>query len=233
MTERVAPTRMELLARRGQIALARQGRDLLKEKRNVLMKQFMKVAELVIVSSDELERLAAAARHALALAEAVEGDDAVRSASFAARGEVSLTVERGHVTGVPVLLIEKRSLSRSLLDRGYSLAGSSARIDRVAQRFEDELNLVVEIAASEARLRRLIEEIRQTSRRVSALEHRTLPRLEAERDYIEMVLQEREREDNFRLKRVKGKLRRGSRHRPDRPRAPQGDVELNSVTPGS
>ena len=81
MTERVAPTRMELLARRGQIALARQGRDLLKEKRNVLMKQFMKVAELVIVSSDELERLAAAARHALALAEAVEGDDAVRSAS--------------------------------------------------------------------------------------------------------------------------------------------------------
>lgn len=207
MTERVSPTRMELLARRGQIALARQGRDLLKEKRNVLMKQFMKVAELVIVSSDELERLAAAARHALALAEAVEGDDAVRSASFAARGEVSLTLERGQVMGVSVPLIEKKSLSRSLLDRGYSLGGSSARIDRVAERFEDELNLVVEIAASEARLRRLlIEEIRQTSRRVNALEHRTLPCLEAERDYIEMVLHEREREDNFRLKRVKRKL---------------------------
>lgn len=206
MAERVSATRMQLQATKWQIALAIQGRDLLKDKRNVLMKEFMKVAEHVMGRSDELERSAASARHALALAEALEGEEAVRSASFAARGEAAIDVGGGDVMGMAVPRIEQTSLSRPLLERGYSLAGTSAKIDEVARRFEDELNLVVEVAASEARLRRLAEEIQRTSRRVNALDTITLPRLVAERDYIEMVLEEREREDLFRLKRVKKRL---------------------------
>lgn len=208
MAERVSPTRMELLATKAQIALAVQGRDLLKEKRNVLMKEFMKVAEDVMGRSEELERSAAAARRALALAEATEGEEAVRSASFAARGEASIEVEGSGAGGVPAARLERKSLIRSLLDRGYSLLGTSAKIDEVAQRFEEELNVVVEVAVREARLRRLVEEIQRTSRRVNALENLTLPRLTARRDYIQMVLEEREREDIFRLKRVKQKLHR-------------------------
>lgn len=211
MTENISPTRMELLATRGQIGLAIQGRDLLKEKRNVLMKEFMKVAEHVMGRSDELERSAASARRALALAEALDGEEAVRSASFAARSETSIDVEGSEVMGVPVLRVERKSLSRSVLERGYSLVGTSAKIDEVARRFEDELNLVVEVAASEARLRRLAGEIQRTSRRVNALENITLPRLEARRDYIQMVLEEREREDLFRLKRVKRRLQERQR----------------------
>lgn len=206
MPERISPTRMELRATRWQIGLAIQGRDLLKEKRNVLMKEFMKVAEDVMGRSDELERSAASARRALALAEALEGEEAVRSASFAARGEATIDMEGSDVMGVRVARVERKSLSRSLLERGYSLLGTSAKIDEVARRFEDELNLVVEVAASEARLRRLAEEIQRTSRRVNALENITLPRLVAERDTIEMVLEERGREDLFRLKRVKKRL---------------------------
>lgn len=213
MTERISPTRMELRATRWQIGLAIQGRDLLKEKRNVLMKEFMKVAEHVMGRSDELERSAASARRALALAEALEGEEAVRSASFAARSEAAINMEGSDVMGVPVARVEQKSLSRSLLERGYSLLGTSAKIDEVARRFEDELNLVVEVAASEARLRRLAEEIQRTSRRVNALENITLPRLEARRDYIEMVLEEREREDLFRLKRVKKRLREREQER--------------------
>ncbi|MBI2091145.1 MAG: V-type ATP synthase subunit D [Deltaproteobacteria bacterium] len=213
MPERISPTRMELRATRWQIGLAIQGRDLLKEKRNVLMKEFMKVAEDVMGRSDELERSAASARRALALAEALEGEEAVRSASFAARGEATIDMEGSDVMGVRVARVERKSLSRSLLERGYSLLGTSAKIDEVARRFEDELNLVVEVAASEARLRRLAEEIQRTSRRVNALENITLPRLEARRDYIEMVLEEREREDLFRLKRVKKRLREREQER--------------------
>lgn len=54
----------------------------------------------------------------------------------------------------------------------------------------------------------MAEEIQRTSRRVNALENILIPRLVAERDYIRMVLEEREREDIFRLKRVKQKLQR-------------------------
>lgn len=208
MPEQISPTRTELLAKKFQLALAMQGRDLLKEKRQALMKEFMKIAERVMISSDELERVAAEARHTLAMAEAVDGSEAVRSASFAARGEVSLAVEGTNVMGVPLLIIEKKSVSRSLLERGYSLIGTSARIDQVVERFEDELDLVLELAASEMRLRRLAEELQKTSRRVNALEHILIPRLMAQRHDIHMILAERERQDIFRLKRVKQTLQR-------------------------
>ncbi|HEX9076103.1 MAG TPA: V-type ATP synthase subunit D [Anaerolineae bacterium] len=201
--ENVSPTRMELLAVKGQIGLAEQGRDLLKEKRNALMKEFMKIADAVMRGSDELEQVAMDARRALGRAEALDGPEVVRSAAFAAQGELTLSVEGAFVMGVPVPVIEKKSVSRGVIDRGYSLSGTSTRIDETAERFEEEVDLLIELAASELRLRRLAEEIRKTSRRVNALENIMIPRLHARKTYIDMVLEERAREDLFRLKTVK------------------------------
>ena len=110
--------------------------------------------------------------------------------------------------GVAVPKFERKNFARSLKQRGYSLLGTSARIDEVARRFEEELNIVVEVAAHEATLRSLAAEIQRTSRRVNALENVTLPRLLAQRRLIQMILEEREREDRFRLKRVKQNIYR-------------------------
>ncbi|MEA2058065.1 MAG: V-type ATP synthase subunit D, partial [Actinomycetota bacterium] len=92
-------------------------------------------------------------------------------------------------------------VGRSRIGRGYSLAGSSPRIDRVAEQFEGEIALLLELAVSELRLRRLVDEIGRTNRRVNALESVVLPRLERERAQIQGILDERERQERFRLKR--------------------------------
>jgi V/A-type H+-transporting ATPase subunit D len=197
---------MELLARRTQIELAVQGRDLLKEKRNALMKELQKVADVVLLGSDALEQAAAASRRALNLAEALDGPEAVRSAALAASGEIFVATGGATIMGVPVPEIAYRPVGRPLTARGYSLAGTSARIDAVADSFEQQLALLLDLAISELRLRRLAEEVSKTTRRVNALEHVLLPRLQQQRDYIQMVLEEREREDHFRLKRVKARL---------------------------
>jgi V/A-type H+-transporting ATPase subunit D len=201
--ENVSPTRMELLAVKAQIGLAEQGCDLLKEKQNALMKEFMKIADQVLRGSDELEQSAADAHRALTRAEALDGAEAVRSAAFAAQAELILSVEGTFVMGVPVPIIEQKSAARAVIDRGYGLAGTSARIDEAAERFEAEIDLLIEMASSELRLRRLADEIRKTSRRVNALDNILIPRLYARRAYIEMILEERAREDLFRLKTVK------------------------------
>ena len=65
------------------------------------------------------------------------------------------------------------------------------------------MDLLIELAASELRLRRLADEIRKTSRRVNALENILIPGLHSRKAYIEMVLEERAREDLYRLKTVK------------------------------
>jgi V/A-type H+-transporting ATPase subunit D len=212
--EQVIATRAQLLAKRSQIALARQGRDLLKEKRNALLRELMRAAEQVMRSGDELEQSVGEATIALAVAEALDGPEAVRSAAIAARGQVSLEVTGTNIMGVPVPVIERKSVARNLLSRGYSLPTVSSRVDAVAESFETLLDYAIEVADSEMRLRRLAEEIGRTTRRVNALDNVLIPRLETERNYIQMVLEEREREDLFRLKRIKIKLEQRSRTSP-------------------
>lgn len=206
--KRVRATRAELLAKKNQINLAYQGRDLLKEKRNALLQQLMRTAEQVIRSSDELEQSVGEATVTLALAESLDGPEAVRSAALAAQGQINLEVTGTNIMGVPVPVIEQKSVTRGPLNRGYGLPCVSNRVDATAEAFETMLDLIIELADREMRLRRLAEEIGRTTRRVNALDNVLIPRLEAQHNYIQMVLEEREREDLFRLKRVKMKLER-------------------------
>ena len=208
--QKVSTTRMELLAKKAQIALAQQGRELLEEKRTALMCEFLRVADRVMAGSDALQQSAAEARWALARAEGVAGREAVRSAAMATRGELALEVRAANVMGVRVPVIEQKRVARSALGRGYSITGTSVTIDEAAAAFEAEVDSVIQLAESELRLTRLAAEIQRTSRRVNALEHVLIPRLSAERNYIQMALDERERADHFRLKRVKQTLQRKS-----------------------
>ncbi len=74
----VSATRMELLAHRAQINLARQGLELLEQKRTALMKEFLRTANTVMEHSDVLQHAAAEARLSLARAEAIAGTETVR-----------------------------------------------------------------------------------------------------------------------------------------------------------
>jgi len=206
-------TRMELLAHKQQIALAKQGRELLEQKRTALMKEFMQIAYTVLEHSDALQHAADKAHRALARAEANAGTEAVRSAALASRAEFPLQVTTINVMGVKVPHIEQKRMARSMLGRGYSIVGTSLTIDEVASAFEQEVDLIIQLAESELRLKRLAAEIQTTSRRLNALDHLLIPRLEREQDFIQMALDERERSDHFRLKLMKRLLGRKREHK--------------------
>lgn len=203
---------MELLAHKAQIALAQQGRELLEQKRTALMKALLQTADRVLERSDVLQQTAAEARLSLARAEAIAGSEAVQSAAIASRQELPLEVSTTNVMGVRVPQIEEKRVTRSLLGRGYSIIGTSVTIDESASAFEAEVDAIIQLAESELRLTRLAAEIQRTSRRLNALDHLLIPRLEAERDYIQIALDERERTDHFRLKLVKRTLERKRAH---------------------
>ena len=206
--KKTSVTRMELLAHTAKITLARQGRDLLEQKRTALMKEFLRIADTVMERSEALQQAAANARQSLARAESTAGTEALHSAALASRGELPLQVSTTSVMGVKVPHIEQKQVSRSILGRGYSLVGTSTTIDEAASAFETVVDSIIRLAESELRLTRLAEEIQHTSRRLNALDHLLIPRLESERDFIQMALDERERSDHFRLKLVKRVLER-------------------------
>jgi V/A-type H+-transporting ATPase subunit D len=199
--KQVYATRSELLARRARIRLAVQGGDLLKERRNALVKEFDRLGAFVLRSIDLLDREAAGAGQLLGTAIANEGREPFASAAFAAENGIGVEIHRRSVAGVHIVEIEKGDVGRARTGRGYSLVASSAGTDAVAARFESVLDRLLDVAALELSVRRLADEISRTTRRMNALEHVVIPRLEAERARISLVLEERELEDRVRLRR--------------------------------
>lgn len=204
----VTVTRQELLDRKKRIQLAQQGREMLEQKRAALMQELMQIADEVMAETDVLEEVAEDARRALARAIIIAGPEYVQSAALAARGELPLNVETVNVMGVQVPAIEQKQVHRSLLGRGYAITGTSVSIDEAAEAFETEIEAILKLAESELQLRHLAEEIQRVRRRVNALEHVLLPRLRSDRDYIEMALEERARDEHFRLRLAKRLLER-------------------------
>ena len=201
--ENVSATRSELLARRGQIKLAVQGRDLLSEKRAALMREFQRLGTSVLEAMREFERGAGVARRSLGEALALDGPEYVGSAAIAASASIGVELTARSVAGVRIAELSHDAVARSSMARGYGLPFSSARVDVAGDAFEHQLDRLLDLAAVELTLRRLAVEIASTTRRVSALENGVIPRLEGERDFIALVLDERELEDRVRLMRAK------------------------------
>jgi V/A-type H+-transporting ATPase subunit D len=205
--EEVRPTRAELLDRRQQIALAQQGMDLLKQKRDALLIEFMGVMDETLRLSDSLEESVSAAQYSLAVAKAVDGTVAVRSAGLATSGAITVEMTGTKIMGVSVPVVTKGdSPIKTSFTRGYAVTGVSSRVDETADKFERILDVIIGYADIETRLKRLGEEINKTNRRVNALEQVTVPALNDQVAYIRQTLDERAREDLFRLKKVKAKI---------------------------
>lgn len=183
--------------------------DLLKQKRDALLIEFMGVMDETLRLSESLQKSVSEAQYSLAVAKAVDGTVALRSAGMATKGEIVVDMTGTKIMGVSVPVVTKgESPIKSSFTRGYAVTGISSRVDETADKFERILDVIIEYADIETRLKRLGEEIQKTNRRVNALEQVTVPQLREQVTYIRQTLDERAREDLFRLKKVKKKIER-------------------------
>jgi len=203
MLEGVNPTRMELLKLKDREKLAVKGHGLLKEKRNALIMEFFNILERVKGSRDEVEKKMAEAFEDLTTAQIVMGDLAVKKAAVSVKESVKVDIDSRSVMGVVVPILEAETSQRNMVQRGYGFMDTSAKLDEAARKFEESINLILELAEIEKTIVLLAEEIEATKRRVNALEHIIIPRVENTVKYIEMRLEEMERENFVRLKMIK------------------------------
>ena len=204
--EHISPTRMNLLQRKAQAKLAREGAELLRSKRDALMQEFMELIKPLLARREELAAISQRAFHSLMLAKAIDGEEIINSIALATARDVTVEMDHQKIWGIGIPNIRAEgTFVRSPEDRGYAITQTSARIDETAEAFEEILDAVVRMAPTEVKLKRLGEEIRKTTRRVNALEEMLIPRYEEQITYIRRTLEEREREDLFRLKRIKAK----------------------------
>jgi len=198
----VRPTRIELLKLKRRVMIAEKGSDLLEEKLDALILEHSRIEQEMKSISPLIKDQAKLASSALLVAGMISGWRDLEELAAGVYQAPSLIVTPGQVMGVKVVDIRfTDELVRGA--RGYSPVGNSAQVDLAATGYERLLQLLVHYATLEGKADRISMEIISTRRRVNALKYLIIPDLEKTRRYIEMRLEEREREDLFRRKRTK------------------------------
>jgi len=199
----IKPTRSELINLKRKIQLSERGYKILKMKRDGLILEFFKVLATAKDTRGDLLNKYQLAVEMMAVANTVEGAIGVKSAAVSVKEVPEITLKSKNIMGVIVPQIESSKVKKSLVDRGYGVLGTSTVIDETASAFEDLVESIIESAEIETTMKRLLDEIEKTKRRVNALEFKVIPELTAARDFIKMRLDEMEREELFRMKRIK------------------------------
>ncbi len=205
-SENVKPTRSELLLLKKKIKLAKTGHSLLKKKRDGLIMEFFNILKKAKDIRKELVLEYVVALGKVNVARAIDGDLAIKSISMALKSLPVVEVETKNIMGVKVPKISFMEMKKSIFERGYGITSASSKIDEAAMAYETVVEKVVAAAEIELTLKKLLKEIERTKRKVNALELLTIPRLESTAKYIRLRLEEMERENFSRLKRMKVKI---------------------------
>ena len=203
-TSDVKPTRMELIETKRKIKLSKSGYKLLKMKRDGLIMEFFELLPKVKDLRSQLSVLYSNAMEKLAIAVAADGKTALESAANCLNKAPEVELSSKNIMGVVVPSVEVTAVEKSLEDRGYGLIGTSIRVDEAVHAFEKLSEMIILSAEGETTMKKLLDEIESTKRRVNALEVKVIPNLEEVAKYISFRLEELERESIFGLKRIKG-----------------------------
>lgn len=206
MADKANPTRMELLKTKARIKLAKNGHNLLKQKRDALIMEFFKILKKAKDLRGELNEKMGFAYKSLSVAHAYHTTFELESIAAGLEEDLGLQVKSRNVMGVRIPEIQQAIREKKFGERGYSIMGTSAKIDDVVENFGEVLRIVVTLAETETAIRRLIKEIEKTKRRVNALEFVVIPQLERQKSDILFRLEEMERDSFVSLKVIKRRL---------------------------
>ncbi|HLC59895.1 MAG TPA: V-type ATP synthase subunit D [Candidatus Nanoarchaeia archaeon] len=204
MAQDVKPTRSELLRIKKQIKLAKSGYSLLKKKRDGLILEFFEILKKAKTLRQELVEEYKIALEKINIARTLESDLKVKSIAMAIKEIPDVKLATKNIMGVKVPKMESADIKKAFAERGYGIYGSSA-IDEAASSYEKVVEKIILAAEVETSMRKLLNEIEKTKRRVNALEFVVIPVLDRQKSFIALRLEEMERENIFRMKRIKAK----------------------------
>ena len=204
MVQEVKPTRSELQNLKKRIKLAYSGYNLLKKKRDGLILEFFEILKQAKSLRKELTDQYKQALNTINITRVVEGDQNLQSLAMAVVTKPEIELQSKNIMGVVVPKIKSQAIVHHFMDRGYGTIKSSTLIDNAAFSYEKVVEKVIQAAETETTIKKLLEEIEKTKRRVNALEFEVIPKMKEQEKFIKMRLEEMDRETVFRMKRIKG-----------------------------
>ncbi|CAZ85268.1 unnamed protein product [Tuber melanosporum] len=221
--EAVFATRQSLGLMKSKLKGAETGHSLLKRKSEALTKRFREITQRIDEAKRKMGRVMSIAAFSLAEVTYATGggsnlnyqvQESVKTAGF----RVRTNQEKG---------VTSRKGTRILVSQGW--AGGGQQVQQCREVYGKAVETLVELASLQTAFVILDDVIKVVNRRVNAIEHVIIPRTENTIRYINSELDELDREEFYRLKKVQGKKRRDAEEADKELRAKMAEAGTTAI----
>jgi V/A-type H+-transporting ATPase subunit D len=202
MDENIAYTKTNLISAKATLDLSLKGFELLDKKRNVLIMSMMGFIDKAEEVQNKVSIIFGDAYAALKTANITMGIANIQQISLSVPEVENFDILDKSIMGVeiPEIHYEKEGL-----ERYYSFYHTNTALDVAFKKFQEVKELLYELSEIEDSVYKLAMEVKRTQKRANALQNIQIPKYRGIVKAITDVLEEKEREDFFRLKVVKKK----------------------------
>uniref|UniRef100_L7M572 Putative atpase h+ transporting v1 subunit d n=1 Tax=Rhipicephalus pulchellus TaxID=72859 RepID=L7M572_RHIPC len=200
----VFPSRMAMTLMRGRLKGAQKGHNLLKKKADALQMRFRTILKKIVETKSLMGEVMKEAAFSLAEAKFTSGDFNQVVLQNVTRAQVKVRSRKDNVAGVTLPIFECYQEGTDTNELA-GLARGGQKLGKLKKNYFEAVKLLVELASLQTSFITLDSVIKMTNRRVNAIEYVIIPRIDRTLQYITSELDEREREEFFRLKKIQEK----------------------------
>jgi len=200
----IFPSRGAQTMMKGRLMGAQKGHSLLKKKADALQMRFRLILGKIIQTKTLMGEVMKEAAFSLAEAKFTTGDFNQVVLQNVTKAQIKIRTKKDNVAGVTLPVFESYQDGTDT----YELAGlarGGQQLAKLKKNYQTAIKLLVELASLQTSFVTLDDVIKITNRRVNAIEHVIIPRIEKTLAYIISELDELEREEFFRLKKIQDK----------------------------
>jgi V/A-type H+/Na+-transporting ATPase subunit D len=200
-SENVSPTRINLIQTKKTLNLAESGREVLERKRDILLRELRNSIYDAERTREELLEALLKAYQSLREANMAKGSETIASVALGSSTAAIYHIDYKSIMGVTVPSVEFQYEPEVKPDYGF--ANTSVELDKAFKQFRSVLSLIADLARAEGTTFQIANDVRRTQRRVNALNYVLIPRYRKTAKWIELVLEEKDREEFVRTKIIK------------------------------
>lgn len=198
----IFPSRMAMTLMKARLKGAEKGHSLLKKKADALQLKFRQILKKIIETKSTMGGVMKEASFSMSEAKFAVGNDfntiVLQNVN---KAQTKVRTKKENVAGVNLPIFEAYQDSGDTWELA-GLARGGQQLSKLKKNYAQAVQILVDLASLQTSFITLDEVIKVTNRRVNALEHVLIPRIERTLAYIMTELDEREREEFYRLKKV-------------------------------
>jgi V/A-type H+/Na+-transporting ATPase subunit D len=203
--ENVSATRINLIQTKKTLNLAESGRTILERKRDILLRELRQSIYEAERAREDLNEVLVKAYASLVEANVAAGSEAVSTAALGSSLAADFLLDYRSIMGVTIPVV--KFMGETGVKPDYGFGGTNVKLDEAFRLFRGVLERLADLARAEGTVFQMANDVRRTQRRVNALNHVLIPAYRSTVRSIELVLEEKEREEFVRTKRIKSLIR--------------------------